>query len=197
MEGFCEVERGIESLTDVANAGVNGVLASYTGVSTTPATVVLLRLIASLGGINGLCGLLGQRQTTGTVDRPPWPMQELLDACNQPFAKAGKTGLTVGAKALSKHAPRCASKWWGDCTGNDKKKNEEAAGKVEWLLREATWMNTHHLPNGDHIYEARCAEGYGARWVLPPPEEPKQQPPFFRGFLEPQSDAGHARRWRH
>ena len=161
-------------------------------------SVALFRnLIAELGGMSGFCALLGQRETTGTVSRPPFPLDKLLESFNAPHERDGS--MTVGSKAMSKHAPRSKEQWWGKWNGNNKTKNLRAHEKVVWLLKEAVWMNTHHLPSGEHIYEARVLEGYGCRWVLPEMEDQSHPPSaaFFRGFLEPQTADGHANKWRH
>mmetsp|Transcript_50451 Transcript_50451/g.129996 ORF Transcript_50451/g.129996 Transcript_50451/m.129996 type:complete len:99 (+) Transcript_50451:481-777(+) len=40
------------------------------------------------------------------------------------------------------------------------------------------------------VLEVRMKEGYGARWYI-------DTPITFRGFLEPQMEGGHEKRWRH
>ncbi len=65
-------------------------------------------------------------------------------------------------------------------------------------MEECIWINVHWLPHDEHIVEVilaritasqcRVQKGYGARWC----SDGK-----FRGFLEPQMEAGHDRKWCH
>ncbi|CAG8580787.1 4056_t:CDS:2 [Paraglomus occultum] len=132
--------------------------------------------------------------------------------------------LTVGAKAFSKHCHRDRSKnFWGTCTGTEKQKNEQANLVLAKIITNAAWINLHSLPHNILTYEIRTAEGYGARWTLnapltstnssatqaPTPSSSKTSPSVFdsshspqtsltfRGFLEPQMENGHGKKWIH
>ena len=96
--------------------------------------------------------------------------------------------LTVGARALSKHAHRSSEGFWGHATGTEKQKNEFANKVAVKILRECVWINTHRMLQSETIIECRVIQGYGMRWSLDG---------TFRGFLEPQMSSGHERKWRH
>jgi hypothetical protein len=49
-------------------------------------------------------------------------------------------------------------------------------------------LNSHRFCDGE-VFEARVAEGYGARWTADGAQ--------FRGFLEPNALDGHERGWQH
>ncbi|GAQ82654.1 RNA-binding ASCH domain protein [Klebsormidium nitens] len=132
--------------------------------------------------------LLRMRRTAGSIDDLLAPsratMLAAFDALNDP-----KNRLTVGARALTKHAHRCSHNWWGVPTGSEQAKNEHARAVVLRILDGAVWQNAHLLPHDVAVFEARVAEGYGARWSADGTQ--------FRGFLEPQMEGGHQRGWRH
>lgn len=68
--------------------------------------------------------------------------------------------LTVGARALSKHAHRSREKFWGEVLGlSEEVRNKNAIDKLKQLLRECVWVNIHCLP--PDIIECRVKEGYG------------------------------------
>ncbi|KAG4095932.1 hypothetical protein H8356DRAFT_1684702 [Neocallimastix lanati (nom. inval.)] len=131
-------------------------------------------------------------------------------------------GLTVGARALSKHCHRDqTNKWWGDYTGNTLNKNNLSISIIIKLLKSISWINIHKLPHDINVYEIRNIQGYGARWyftldfntldpimdkendidinklkIIPDKQSIKYNIEF-RGFLEPQDIHGHENRWRH
>ena len=96
--------------------------------------------------------------------------------------------LTVGARALCKHAHRSSEGFWGVIKGTEAEKNEMAQKVAQSILRECIWVNAHILPHSEHIIECRNEKGYGIRWTI------KSE---FRGFLEPQMDGGHDKGWKH
>lgn len=96
--------------------------------------------------------------------------------------------LTVGARALTKHSHRSSDGFWGNSTGPEAVKNEYAYLIAVNILRECIWMNVHKMLQSEVIIECRIPQGYGIRW---------NQEGVFRGFLEPQMDDGHDRKWRH
>ncbi|OUM66867.1 hypothetical protein PIROE2DRAFT_5850 [Piromyces sp. E2] len=123
-------------------------------------------------------------------------------------------GLTVGARALSKHCHRDqTNKWWGDYTGNTLNKNNCAINILIKLLKSMSWINIHKLPHDINVYEIRNTHGYGARWYFKINPEYLNQIESqniidinniklrydieFRGFLEPQDIHGHENKWRH
>ena len=96
--------------------------------------------------------------------------------------------LTVGARALTKHAHRSSEGWWGDIRGSEAMKNLNAESKMNIILETCVWINVHILPHSEIIVECRVEEGYGIRWGVKG---------TFRGFLEPQMDGGHDKGWKH
>lgn len=138
--------------------------------------------------LRGVLDLLGVRCTAGSANFLP-PSQELLlatfNSLHHPSAK-----LTVGGRALSKHSHRDVSdSWWGVCTGSEEEKNRHALRVTLKILKAATWINIHQLPQDVKVIEVRNMEGYGVRW--------KHDGSEFRGFLEPQMAGGHTVGWRH
>ena len=99
--------------------------------------------------------------------------------------------LSVGGRALCKHAIRGKDEWWGTPDGTEEDKNERARKIVIHILATATWVNIHAFGGGgqDGVLEVRQAQGYGARWSM--------DGAVFRGFLEPHMENGHTRGWRH
>lgn len=167
-------------------------------------------------GAAGIRDLLGLRRTAGSIDGllPP-PRAALLTALNLPHVAAPSVKreptssvgerpsrskkkenlvckLTVGGRALCKHAVRGREGWWGCFGGTEADKNDRAETVVLRVLATATWMNLHAFGGKggqDGVFEIREALGYGARWSA--------DGVFFRGFLEPHMKDGHEKGWRH
>eukprot|EP00899_Mesostigma_viride_P013665 jgi/Mesvir1/2229/Mv14006-RA.1 len=139
-------------------------------------------------GLEGMREIFRQRRTVGSLLGvfPP-SRRELLASFSALHPKS--RDLTVGARAFCKHAHRCSSNWWGDASGSVAQKNARAAQVVDTILQGATWMNVHRLPHDLPVFEARVAQGYGARWSADGSQ--------FRGFVEPQMPGGHEAHWRH
>ena len=55
--------------------------------------------------------------------------------------------LTVGARALCKHAHRSSEGFWGDPRGTEIVKNEYAELKAAQIIKECVWVNLHLLPH--------------------------------------------------
>lgn len=69
----------------------------------------------------------------------------------------------LGARALSKHAPRSVStQFWGEVRGSEAEKNRHAEDVLRRLLERAAWINVHDFVSG-RVLEVRVPEGYGAR----------------------------------
>lgn len=101
--------------------------------------------------------------------------------------------LSVGARALAKHAHRGMEGFWaGAASGSDAAKNQAAETALRTVLQEAVWGNLHQLPGGLPTFEVRVKQGYGARWTVSEDGSTK-----FRGLLEPMMEDGHEKRWRH
>ena len=96
--------------------------------------------------------------------------------------------MTVGARALTKHAHRSSEGFWGHIKGTEAEKNDSAETVARLIIDECIWVNAHILPHSEHIIECRNSKGYGIRWTI------KGE---FRGFLEPQMEGGHDKKWRH
>lgn len=99
--------------------------------------------------------------------------------------------LTVGGRALCKHAVRGKEGWWGGSGGTEADKNDRAEKAALRVLAGATWVNLHVFGGGgeDGVFEVREESGYGARWST--------DGAVFRGFLEPHMEDGHEKGWRH
>jgi hypothetical protein len=156
-----------------------------------------------------LSRLLGLRLTPGSVEAvkrgvAPPGLPALFEAFEVPqvFGQA----MTVGARALAKHCHRDESaSWWlpGPMTGTQAAKNQQGLEAVCRVLRDCHWANVHMLPHDIVTYEARCRQGYGARWTTQPSVvddatgATQHFPVEFRGFLEPQDPEGHEKGWKH
>jgi hypothetical protein len=147
--------------------------------------------------------LLQMRKTAGTQSgRLPPSWSELLRSFRARHAKGGEgedkkktttVALTVGGRALTKHAQRSSEGYWGESKGTAAAINANAEAAVVRVMREAVWMNLHILPDDLAVFEARVAEGYGARWVC----DAQGNDWTFRGYLEPPTAGGHESGWRH
>ena len=134
--------------------------------------------------------MMGFRKTVGSQEKV-WPSSdELLENFNKPNQiltqeeklrlkklKNLPSKLTVGARALCKHAHRSSEGFWGEPRGTELIKNEYAGLKASQILKECVWINLHLLPHSEEIIECRVDLGYGMRWTL--------KDSAFRGFLEP------------
>ena len=61
--------------------------------------------------------------------------------------------LTVGARALCKHAHRSSEGFWGNVKGSEAEKNEMANNVAQLILDECVWINVHILPHSEMIIE--------------------------------------------
>jgi hypothetical protein len=61
--------------------------------------------------------------------------------------------LTVGARALCKHAHRSSEGFWGNVKGTELEKNEMAENVAKSILDECVWINAHILPHSEFIIE--------------------------------------------
>jgi len=90
--------------------------------------------------------------------------------------------LSVGARALCKHAHRSSEGFWGTPRGTEVAKNQHALKQLQRVTEQCVWLNIHSLPRDEYIIEVRVEAGYGLRWTIDG---------TFRGFLEPQIPDGH------
>jgi hypothetical protein len=63
--------------------------------------------------------------------------------------------LSVGARALCKHAIRASDGFWGDPRGTELAKNTQAEMIAIKILNESVWINIHSLPHDEFIIECR------------------------------------------
>ncbi len=115
----------------------------------------LLDLLISLGP-RGIMTIFGFRKTVGSQDLP-WPSKkDLLQAFNRPNTILNDEELkriknppklTVGARALTKHAHRSSEGFWGEIKGTEIQKNQLASVLAEKILNECVWINVHTLPH--------------------------------------------------
>ena len=117
-------------------------------------------------GCAGLLLLLGQRRTPASLTAAragPPPRAGLLASAAAPHNPAD--GLTVAARALTKHVHRTPGAFWGTVGGTVAGKNAAARAILERILAEQTWWNVFgHFQHGV-VYEARVPSGHGARWA--------------------------------
>ena len=74
--------------------------------------------------------------------------------------------LSVGARALCKHANRASDGFWGEARGTEIAKNLHAEMIATKILNECVWINMHSLPHDEYIIECRIEQGYGIRWTI-------------------------------
>jgi len=129
-------------------------------------------------GCRNLLILMGMRLTpaslTDATGIPP-TMSQLMSAANHVHNPAD--GLTVGARAWSKHVHRSEEAYWGVCRGGVADKNAGATALIERILANRTWWNVFGHFQHEFVYEARVPTGHGARWG--------HSGETFIGFLEP------------
>lgn len=149
-------------------------------------------------GPRGLLTCLGVRETVGSVSDYSLPQIAILEGLFNDMHTSEEerkhphshSVLTVGARALTKHAHRSSEGFWGTVKGSEARKNEIAAELISRLTQNCVWINMHQLPGNEPVLEIRTEEGYGARWAV-------MGNPGFRGFLEPHMQDGHEKHWRH
>lgn len=88
----------------------------------------------------------------------------------------GRTNITVGGRALSKHYDRNKDPFWF-CNGTEENRNNQAIQVFNTILNDCIWWNIHYLPNNIKVLEIRNHYGYGMRW---------NYSGDFRGMLEPE-----------
>lgn len=129
-----------------------------------------------------------------------------VEQCLLAFTASNSAGLSVGARAWSKHGHRSgehpatakmtkdslSSGWWGRPKGPVETINANALELFWRVINNVTWKNLHWLPHQVLVYEVRVQEGYGMRW-----SRSKEGPWLFRGFVEPMMVDGHERGWLH
>lgn len=160
------------------------------------ATKNILHFLMNVG-FRGFLTMLGFRKTIGSQEIVfPSPV-ELLNNFNRPNQLLSVeemqrikniSKLTVGARALCKHAHRSSDGFWGNPSGTEPIKNAHANRLALQILRECVWVNVHKMLQSEVIIECRVIQGYGIRW---------SGDGSFRGFLEPQMDHGHENKWKH
>lgn len=172
-------------------------------------------------GSAGIFAVLGCRRTIGSVKYQssqrkrtdlndvnhseiyllPPSIDQLMRSSRKFHKPNSKSQLTVAARALAKHAHRGDEGFFGIIKGSESEKNYHAEAIVHKIVSQAAWVNIHcfgGIEESRPVIEVRTDRGYGARWSavwresLFSPEEVE-----FRGFLEPQMESGHERRWRH
>jgi len=157
-------------------------------------------------GDEGILHLLGMRSTVGTSDDVLLPPDctELLKAANCPHKKTKNPQqmLTVAARARTKHAHRGQTDlFFGTIIGSPSDQNVVTQNILMDMLHDAVWINIHLFSGQTHpVLEIRVEEGYGARWTIMAKDDEEgdgEGNVVFRGFLEPQMEDGHERKWRH
>lgn len=144
----------------------------------------------------GFLTWLGIRKTYGSKDVWPPPLSYVFEHFNRRYIyltpkqlaeHENPPKISIGARALSKHAHRDSQGFWGKVIGlSEEDRNKKAFEKFKEIIRDWVWVNIHCLP--PDIIEWRIKEGYGCRWTT------DQE---FRGFVEPVFPEGHHKKWRH
>ncbi|PKA56250.1 hypothetical protein AXF42_Ash011180 [Apostasia shenzhenica] len=168
----------------------NGVLAIYILKVASQPYISLGNLLSGLG-CEGIGSLLGMVHTAGTVpDSLPPPRSSLLSSSMKPrHLNIQGCNLTDVARSLAKHVHRSSEGWWGSFCGSDSEKNKLAFELIESMLNNCCWMNVYPAQPHGCIFEIRVPDGYGARW--------SNDGSKFIGFLEPYTEEGHSKGWKH
>lgn len=140
--------------------------------------------------IPGILILAGFGHTIGgdTAKLPP-PLPVLEEAF---FRKYKNTKLTCGARALTKHALRDSSGYWGKYQGPVDEVNGLGASKFEFFKQNSVWHNIIFMPLDGRAYEIREADQHGARWKFL-----EDGSIAFLGFVEPPQQGGYENKYRH
>ena len=113
-------------------------------------------------GVRGFLTMIGVRKTVGSAEMII-PHKEMLEEkfnklyieLSEEELKTSKSipKLSVGGKALTKHAHRSSEKFWGDAKGKEIEKNKAADELLKKILSAATWINIHALSHSEYILE--------------------------------------------
>lgn len=133
-------------------------------------------------GTRGFLTCLGVRRTIGTQDTVLPPdideLSEMFNRLNKPLTEEelrcnpNPSLLTVGGRAIQKHASRNPGLWLDKQTMNgmtEKEKNEKASEVIGRIIHSCQWINIHTLHQGTplvFILEIRDKLGFGARWEI-------------------------------
>ncbi|BBM83814.1 hypothetical protein [Candidatus Uabimicrobium amorphum] len=147
-----------------------------TQFATTTSNLALLGSCLQKAGCMKILMLLGQRHTPASITDYTAipPTTELL--MSSAFME-GKQGLTIAARAWTKHVGRSDDNFWGEVKGSAQTKNNNARQIVLSILQNTTWWNIFYHYKHALVYEARVSSGHGVRWGKKGEE--------FIGFLEP------------
>jgi hypothetical protein len=155
-------------------------LAAWAAAPDEPAPEVVQKLADAVvaAGCAHLLLLLGQRRTPASLTdaRAIPPLRAELLASAAALHNPAE-GLTVAARALTKHVHRSPGAFWGTVGSTAADKNAAARAVLERILDEQTWWNVFGHFQHEVVYEARVPSGHGARWAQGGAE--------FIGFLEP------------
>eukprot|EP00350_Pseudokeronopsis_sp_OXSARD2_P009364 CAMPEP_0170558030 /NCGR_PEP_ID=MMETSP0211-20121228/32225_1 /TAXON_ID=311385 /ORGANISM="Pseudokeronopsis sp., Strain OXSARD2" /LENGTH=197 /DNA_ID=CAMNT_0010869583 /DNA_START=303 /DNA_END=896 /DNA_ORIENTATION=+ len=138
----------------------------------------LIEFFASLEP-KGFLVCLGFRKTIGSQEDFIPPDKNAIKEC---FNKPHKTYtaeelmrnphnpsvLTMGARAMQKHAPRSQEGFWGHMEGLTEKQRNDLSNKIlRRVLDHCVWLNVHKLKVNFEgaIIEVREKQGYGIRWT--------------------------------
>mmetsp|Transcript_13247 Transcript_13247/g.20697 ORF Transcript_13247/g.20697 Transcript_13247/m.20697 type:complete len:107 (-) Transcript_13247:98-418(-) len=104
----------------------------------------------------------------------------MYNALNKPFTEEellknpNPSYLTVGARAVQKHATRPGqnSSFWAEKNSlnglTEQQKNLKAEEAIGRVIDETSWINIHTLHPSSMVYilEIRNSNGFGARWEI-------------------------------
>lgn len=134
-------------------------------------------------GQKGFLVMLGVRLTNkSSFDLPP-KREKIVNEFNKPFSLKSK--ITVGARAVTKHADRNRESFWGNVSGNEETRNINSNLICLDIIANAAWISIFEMNSNTRIVEIRNSEGFGLRWVY--------NDYFlcsFKGLVEPQWEKG-------
>ncbi|GMY32580.1 hypothetical protein FCV25MIE_27822 [Fagus crenata] len=168
LPGVETIEEGVQIYREFyteEKEKTNGVLAIHVSQVDIQPYMCLATLLSGLS-YGGVQGLLGLTHTTGTIPNALPPSRSTLISSFMLPYKPNVKGctLTHGARALTKHANRSSSKYWGALEGSDSDKNRLSLDVIYHLIAHCSWLNVHIVPPHGAVFEIRVADGYGARW---------------------------------
>lgn len=119
------------------------------------------RVLCALG-IRGILTTLGVRKTVASGDMILPDKKLLIKNFCKPIAELTEEEkmkrkvvekLTVGARALMKHAHRSSEGFWSSGTGSEAEHNQRARTVMNQIMDNCIWVNIHSLPHDEYMVE--------------------------------------------
>ena len=115
-------------------------------VRTTPGSILPLVSSVSPAGSGPPSALALFGREFCVLHSLPRPLDDLRLAFERPHSSRPSVKLSVGARALSKHAQRSSDGWWGEASGPEARKNATALTLLHRIVLDGVWFNVHCLP---------------------------------------------------